>query len=54
MVDFNELRVRAEQSVSEIVSAAASSSVTSPEHTAHVFSEIIVSVLQEYDRQSNR
>lgn len=53
MVDFNDFRVRVETSIYQIVSAAASSSATSPEHTARVFSEIVVSVLQEYDRLSN-
>ena len=54
MVDFQALRVCSEKAALDVISNAANNSKqASPAQLAHVFSEIVISAIQEYDRQSN-
>lgn len=54
MVDFEMLSATTQKAALErIVCAANNSKHSSPEQLAQVFSDIVVSAIQEYDRQLN-
>lgn len=55
MVDFKMLSATTQKSALEIVLRATNNSKqSSPEQLAQVFSDVVISALQEYDRQLNR